>query len=85
MNEIDSKVRRIFSNIFDVPAESLAAHSSPKTIPTWDSLHHMSLIVSLEEEFDIAFDESEIAHLLTFAAALEQVSKKQAKNKSDKP
>ena len=34
-------------------------------IGTWDSLNHMNLIVALEEEFDVTFDEEEINEMIS--------------------
>ena len=34
---------------------------TPLNIETWDSLMHLNLIVSIEDEFDMDFDADEIA------------------------
>jgi acyl carrier protein len=48
----------------NVPIESVKEDSSPETIETWDSLNHMSLILTLEEEFGIPFSDEEIVEML---------------------
>ena len=42
----------------------------------WDSLRHMNLIVALEEEFNIAFDEEEITDMLSLDLVVEIVKNK---------
>lgn len=44
--------------------ESVKEDSSPDTIEVWDTLKHVSLILTLEEEFDIPFSDEEIAEIL---------------------
>jgi acyl carrier protein len=60
-----SKVTAIAADIFCVPESSLGAGSSPDTIETWDSLHHLSFVVALEQEFGVQFSPEEIEQLLS--------------------
>ena len=53
--------------VFEVPGEAIHAESSPETIESWDSLKHMNLVVALEEEFSIVFEDDEIIQMLNFA------------------
>ena len=49
--------------------------ASPETIPTWDSLQHLNLVLALEEEFRIQFTPEEVEQLLSVevtAAILEE-------------
>ena len=39
---------------------------SQKTCKSWDSLHHLDLIVELENEFGISFEPEEIAEMVDF-------------------
>lgn len=65
----------IAADVFEVPASDLGPESSPDTIETWDSLHHLSLVVALEQEFGIQISPEEIEQLLSIevtAALLEE-------------
>ncbi len=42
----------------------------------WDSLHHLNLIVELEEAFNIEFEPEEIAAMRSFSKVLEVVESK---------
>lgn len=69
------RVRRVFSDVFQVPLDQVTMQSSPETIPTWDSLQHLNLVLALEEEFRIQFTPEEVEQLLSVevaAAVLEE-------------
>jgi acyl carrier protein len=59
------RIRGIFSDVFQVPLETVTAQSSPDTIPNWDSLQHLNLVLALEQEFHIQFTPEEIEQLLS--------------------
>jgi acyl carrier protein len=54
------------ADVFDVPATEITDDASPYDIKGWDSLKHMNLVLALEGEFDIHFDEAEIPSLVNF-------------------
>ena len=64
-NLLLTKVLTIAADVFQVPATSLGPTSSPDTIPTWDSLHHLNFVVALEEGFGVQFSPEEIEQLLS--------------------
>jgi acyl carrier protein len=59
------RVRGIFSDIFQVPLDEIRPESSPDTIPNWDSLQHLNLVLALEQEFNMQFNPEEIEQLLS--------------------
>ena len=66
MDKIELTIQQIMSNVFDVPLEQITVDSSQDDISAWDSLKHLNLVVSLEEEFDIVFPIEELGNLLSF-------------------
>jgi len=58
------RIKKIMSIVFITPLEQINDDASPDTIESWDSLKHMSLVVALEEEFDIEFKDKHIAEML---------------------
>ena len=40
--------------------------STPHTIKSWDSLKHIHLVIALEKEFEVKFDQDEIAAMVSF-------------------
>ena len=63
---MENRIKKIMSVVFEVPDKEINDKSSPETIETWDSLKHMNLVVALEEEFDIEFNDEEILLLDSF-------------------
>ena len=49
----------------EVDKELIDIESSQDDIDNWDSLNHLDLIVSLEEEFDIVFPIEDIGNLVS--------------------
>lgn len=72
---MDDRIRQVMGLILNVPAESIGEDSSTGTIASWDSLHHMNLILALEQEFEAHFDEDQIPELTSFAAIREALTK----------
>lgn len=68
----------------NVSVEQLDEDSSPDTVENWDSLKHMSLILALEEEFDITFSDDEIIRILSVKNTLEILKGKSLTNLDDK-
>jgi len=70
-----NRVRSIFSDVFQIPLEQVQPESSPDTIPNWDSLQHLNLVLAVEQEFNVQFSPEEIEQLLSVelvAALLEE-------------
>ena len=64
MNELDRKILEIMNEAFET--SNLDVSCSQATCPTWDSLHHLNLIMALEEVFDVEFEPEEIAEMKDF-------------------
>ena len=63
---MENRIKKIMSNVFNINVDSINNESSPDNIENWDSLKHMNLIIALEEDFDIEFDDNDIENLLNF-------------------
>jgi acyl carrier protein len=59
------RVRRITADVYNVPVETILPESSPDNIEAWDSLHHLDLVLALEQEFGTQFTPEEIEQLLS--------------------
>ena len=64
---MEDEIKNIMSAVFGVPADSINNESSSTTIESWDSLKHIHLVVSLEEEFEITFSNEEIAEIMNYS------------------
>lgn len=79
MDKIELAIRRVLADVFEMPLEDIDKNSTQDNIAAWDSLKHLSLVVSLEEEFNIVFPIEEIGNLISFSL-IEVVVKEQLQN-----
>ena len=63
---MEDRIRNVMAAVFDMPAADISDSASPHEITAWDSLKHMNLMLALEEEFDIRFEDAEIPSLVNF-------------------
>lgn len=52
--DIDYQLKNIFSSVLNLPLEEVSDSISMDTVEDWDSIKHLSLILSLEQEFTIS-------------------------------
>ena len=62
-------VRQVVADIFDQPLADVSPESSPQTLPGWDSLGHLNLVVALEQEFGLHFSPAEVERIRSVATA----------------
>ncbi len=58
--EVFEKVQEIFRDVFDDETLMISDQTNSDEIDDWDSLEHISLIVSMEKEFSMKFDIKEV-------------------------
>ena len=56
----------LMASVFGVAKSEIVSGIVYGGFPKWDSLRHMTLVVALEEEFNVTFDEDEITDMLSF-------------------
>ena len=54
------RLAQAVAEVLDVTPETLSEESSPATIPSWDSLGHLNLIIALEQEFNVRLSAEDI-------------------------
>ena len=65
-NNIEDRIKNVLSVVFEIPIQEINDESSQDTILSWDSLKHMNMVVILEEEFEIEFNDNEILEMKNF-------------------
>lgn len=63
-----ARVIAVIAAVLKVPESALTAQSSPDDVDSWDSMHHLQIIMALEEEFGAQFRAEEIDGLQTVGA-----------------
>ena len=72
---MEKELKKIMSQIFNVPIETIVPTSSADTIESWDSLRHLDLISELEYHFDLEFTEKQMIEMTSFENVLKIISK----------
>lgn len=60
------KYNNVFKLIFTVDESHLNGEFKQMSVGNWDSVTHLSLVTTLEEEFDIMFDAEDILSLTSY-------------------
>lgn len=76
MNNIRAKAVKLFSRIMELDEKTVTDSSSPDNVEGWDSLTHIELISSLEEEFSIQISPEESIDLENFEMIISFIEQK---------
>jgi acyl carrier protein len=71
---LDSRLRRVFADVFGIDPDAVGPDASTSTIAAWDSVAHLNLVLALEGEFDVQFLAEEIAELVSFRAISDRLA-----------
>ena len=63
MQDVLSRVRRAFNAAFEVDPASIGMNTAPADVKAWDSMGHVTLASSLEQEFNLTFDVDELMEM----------------------
>lgn len=74
--EIFDKVQDIFRDVFDDEELVISDSTNSDEIEDWDSLEHISLIVSMEKEFSMKFDIKEVNALKDVGEMIDLIKRK---------
>lgn len=57
------ELKQLIAETLQISVESIADDSSPATLPQWDSLGHLNLVMALEQKFGVSFTLDEIIQM----------------------
>lgn len=67
-NDIEARLRDVVASVFDIDPAAISDADAPDTIEGWDSANHINLMLSIEAEFEVAFEADEMADLASVGA-----------------
>ena len=70
-----NKILNIMSNVFEIDIDQISDNVSPQTVEQWTSLRHLQLIVSLENEFNITFNNSDLFTMTNLETIIDKINK----------
>ncbi len=62
---MEPRLVKIFAELFNVPAAQVTDALSPESVKKWDSMGHLTLVQTLEAEFELTFEEGELTEMDT--------------------
>jgi acyl carrier protein len=72
---LDDRLVKVISSVFGVSEAQVTPGLDRDSIEDWDSVNHLKLILSLEEEFRLRFPTAEIPKLVSVERIQEAVSR----------
>lgn len=66
--ENEEKLRRVVADALGVDASLIGPDASPRTISSWTSFNHLTIIGAVEEAFGITMTMDEIMSVTSFAS-----------------
>ena len=63
--DIQEKVIQVLINIFQVSPDKISTETTSDNVENWDSMNHINMILALEQEFGIRYDEEQVVSMLS--------------------
>jgi len=76
MENVLPRVQKAFSSAFEVEPSSITINTVPGDVNAWDSMGHVTLASSLEQEFNLSFDVDELMEMENVRAIVRIVQSK---------
>ena len=64
--ENELKLKQVIANSFSIPVDSINDDTAVDTVEEWDSLKHLSLVITLEQEFGVSFTVDQTIEILNY-------------------
>lgn len=78
--DIFEKIQQIMADLFNVDSGRITESTSMVTLPEWDSLQHLNLILDIEMNFRIALAPEDTERMTSVSGILEVVEQKQRRH-----
>jgi acyl carrier protein len=62
----ENTLKQVIATMLNMDAASINEDSSMDNVPNWDSLRHMNLILSLEEEFKVTIPDEDAGNITSY-------------------
>lgn len=63
-----ASLNQVVAKLLQIPVADISDDISPRTIRAWDSLKHIELIMTIEREFGVRFEASEVPALTSLGS-----------------
>jgi acyl carrier protein len=62
----ENTLKQVMATLLTVDVAAIDSEASMDTIPTWDSLRHMNLVLALEEEFKVSIPDEDAGNITSY-------------------
>jgi acyl carrier protein len=62
----EDKLKQVVADVLEVDPSTIGPDFSMDTVEQWDSLRHMTLVLSIEDEFGISVPDEEAANITSW-------------------
>ncbi len=62
----EQRLKQVIADVFGIPADAINDSSSLETVERWDSTGHLNLVLALEEQFDVRFDDGQMSEITSY-------------------
>jgi len=63
---MENRVKGVMASVLGLDISEINYNTSTDTVEKWDSLKSINLVMALEEEFGVKFDEEDIMNMLNY-------------------
>lgn len=68
------EIKNLIANVLQIPVAEIADATELNSIPQWDSLGHVQILLSLEENYGVEINDTTVTKLTSLAAILEHLN-----------
>ena len=77
---MEKKIKEIIAGVLNVEVNLIDDFASMNTLKNWDSLNHMNIILAIEEDLGVTFDDEQMLKLTSYSLILKAVKQKKKGN-----
>lgn len=62
----EQKVKEVMAAVLEIETTEINENSSMDNVKQWDSLHHMNMVLALEEAFSVSIPDEDAANATSY-------------------
>ena len=74
-DEIKNRARNALAKALKIDPATISDNASQMDLSAWDSVRHMNVVLALENDFDIQFDDAELPTLTSLPLMVAAIEK----------
>lgn len=59
------RIREVIADVTGASPEAIPLDARQESVPGWNSIRHMNLVIALEKEFQVRFSDLQIAEMMS--------------------